>query len=312
MRRLAALLLACLLPMLASAQSFPSRAIRLVAATPPGGGIDVVSRILAARLQAQLGQPVVVENRPGASGAIGAEYVKGAAPDGHTLLSGFSAQMVMAPATQPNLGYDPLRDFEPVARVGLFPVVLVAHPALPAGSVAELVRHAKAHPGQLNAATGSAGFFFATEAFKRMTGTDLRDVPFTGSAQAVAAVAAGTVDLAFVDVPPAIGLLRSGRLKALGVTMAQRLGTLPEVPAIAEAVPGYELVLWIGVFAPAGTPKAVVERLQQEILRALAAPDLREKLNAAGVPPAPSTAQEFAEILRRDLALVRRLASPAK
>lgn len=295
----------------AMAQSFPSRPLRLVAGTPPGGGIDIVSRLLAARLQDQLGQPVVVENRPGASGAIGAEFVRNAAPDGHTLLAGFSAQMVMTPATQPNVSYDPVRDFEPVSKVGLFPVVLVVNPALPVNSIQDLLRHARANPGKLNAATGSAGFFFVTETFKQMTGADLRDVPFTGSANAVAAVLAGTVDLTFVDFPPAIGNVRAGRLKALGVTTAQRVPSLPEVPAIAETVPGYEFVLWIGVFAPAGTPRAAIDRLQQEIGRAVAAAEMKEKLLAAGVLPAASTAQEFGETVRRDLALIRKLAPVA-
>jgi len=314
MRRALPALFACLLcalPPAATAQAFPVRPVRIVVGTPPGGGIDLVARLLAARLQDQLGGAVVVENRPGASGAIAAEQVRGAAPDGHALLAGFSAQMVMAPATEPGLGYDPIRDFEPVARTGIFPVLLVVNPSLHVHSVQDLVREAKAHPGALNAATGSAGFLFATAAFKQMTGAQLRDVPYTGSANAVAALLAGTVDLAFVDAPPAIGHVHAGRLRALGVTSAQRVAALADVPAIAEAVPGYEVVLWTGLFAPAATARAVLDRLQQETARALAAPETRERLQAAGVLPAPSTAQEFGEILRRDLAQARRLAPAA-
>jgi len=305
-RILSAVLLAAL-SVCAAAQSFPSRPVRLVVGGSPGGGIDLVARLLSAPLQEQLGQPVVVDNRPGASGAIGAEQVHGAAPDGHSLLVGFSGQMVMAPVTQPGQSWDPVRDFEPVARVGLFPVLLVVNPSLPVQSVQDLVRHAKANPGKLNAATGSSGFFYVTEAFKKMTDTDLRDVPFTGSAASVAAVAAGTVDLSFVDIPPALGQVRAGRLRALGVSTAQRVPSMPEIPAIAESVRGYEFVLWIGLFAPAGTPKAVIERLHQEIARAVGLPEVREKMLATGVVPALSTPQEFGEVLRRDLALVRRL-----
>jgi tripartite-type tricarboxylate transporter receptor subunit TctC len=309
-RFLAAVLIAVFSAGAAAQSSFPSRPVRLVAGVAPGGGIDIVSRLLAARLQEQLGQPVIVENRAGASGGIAAEQVRGAAPDGHTLLAGFSGQMVMAPIAQPGLAWDPLRDFEAVSRVGLFPVVLVANPALPAQSVAELVRYSKANPGRLNAGTGSSAFFFVTEQFKQMTGADLRDVPYTGSAASVAAVLAGTVDVSFVDLPPALGHVRAGRLKALGVTTAQRVPMAPEIPPVADAVPGYEFVLWIGLFAPAGTPKPLVERLQQELARAILAPEVRDKLLAAGVVPAPSTPQAFAEVLRRDIALMRRLAAP--
>ncbi len=295
--------------------SFPSRPVRLIVGTNPGGGIDVVARLLASRLQDQFGGPVLVENRPGASGTLAAEQVRGAEPDGHTLLVAFSGQMVMNPVLQANISFDPVRDFEPVSMIGLSVVVLVVNPALPVHSVRELVGYARANPGRLNYASGSAGFFFVTELFKQMTGTDIREIPFTGSANAVGAVLAGSVDMAFVDIPPAIGQIRSGRLRALGVTTAQRAASLPDVPVVADAVPGYEFVLWIGMFAPAGTPKLVVDRVQQEIVRAVAAPEMQEKLLAVGVLPAAGTPRELADTLRKDLALVRKMAQlsgPAK
>ena len=292
-------------------QSFPSRPVRLIVGTAPGGGIDIIARLLAAKLQDQFGNPVIVENKPGASGGIGAEFVSKAAPDGHTLLCAFSGQMVMNPVIQEKISYDPQRDFEPVSMLGLFPVVLVAHPSLPANSVRELIAHARANPGKLNDASGSAGFFYVAEAFKQMTGADIRSIPFTGSAAAVNALLADTVQLAFVDFPPAIGHIRSGRLKALGVTTARRVPFLPGVPAVAEDLPGYEFVLWTAMFAPAGTPKDIVARVQQEIVRAVDAPELQEKLISLGVVPSTGTPQALGDIVRRDLALIRKLALTA-
>jgi tripartite-type tricarboxylate transporter receptor subunit TctC len=304
---LAAALLAAHFPP-ASGQAFPSRPVRLIVGTPPGGGIDIIARILAPKLQEQFGQPVIVENKPGASGSIGAEFVARAAPDGHTLLSAFSGQMVMNPVIQEKISFDPLRDFEPVSMLGLFPVVLVAHPSLPANSVRELIAYAKANPGKLNDGSGSAGFFYVAEAFKQATGADIRSIPFTGSAAAVTALLADTVQLAFLDFPPTIGHIRSGRLKALGVTTSRRVPFLPGVPAVAEDLPGYEFVLWTAVFAPAGTPKEIVARLHQEIVRAVDAADVQEKLFALGVVPSTGTPQMLGDTVRRDLALIRKLA----
>jgi tripartite-type tricarboxylate transporter receptor subunit TctC len=294
----------------APAQPFPARPVRLIVGTNPAGGIDIVARLVAAKLQEAFGTPVIVENRPGASGAIAAEFVGNAAPDGHTLLCAFSGQMVMNPVVQEKTAYDPVRDFEPVSMLGLFPVVLVANATVPANSVAELIGYAKAHPGKLNYASGSSAFFFVAEAFKQATGTDMRNIPYTGSAAAVKAVLADTVHFSFVDFPPAIGPIRSGRLKALGVTTARRLDALPEVPAVAQTLPGFEFVLWTAMFAPARTPGEVVARLQREIVRAVDAPESRERMQAAGVVPSTGTPQALAQTLRRDLELITRLARP--
>lgn len=292
----------------ATAQAFPSRPVRLVVGTNPGGGIDVVARLLAAKMQDQLRNPVIVENRPGASGAIGADFVSKAAPDGHTLLCAFAAQMVMNPVVQEKISYDPVRDFEPVTMLGLFPIVLVVNASLPVHSVGELISHARANPGKLDHAHGSSSYFFVNEVFKQRTGADIRNIPFTGSAAAVNAVLADTVPMAFVDIPPAIAHIRSGRLRALGVTTAKRVAFLPDVPALAETLKGFEFVLWTGMFAPAGTPKEVVARLQHELMRAVDAPDVREKLALAGIVPSTGTPQELGETLRKDLALIRKLA----
>ena len=306
--RVAMLVLLAVICIPAMAQSYPARPVRLLVGTNAGGGIDIVARLLAANLQDQFKNPVIVENRPGASGAIAAEYVKSAAPDGDTLLCGFSAQMVMNAVVLANISYDPERDFEPVSMLGLFPVVLVSNPALPVHSILDLISYAKARPGKLNYASGSSGFFFVSEYFKQLTGTDIRSIPFTGSASAVSAVLAGTVDIAFVDFPPAIAQVRAGRLTALGVTTAQRVPSLPDVPAVAESVPDYEFVHWTGIFAPARTPKDIVARLQQEIARAVATPQMKEKMLFAGVVPATLTPQALGDTLRKDLERIRRLA----
>lgn len=301
-----ALLAAPLSP--ATAQAFPSRPVRLVVGTNPGGGADFVARLLAAKLQDQLRNPAIVENRPGASGAIGADIVSKAAPDGHTLLLAFAAQMVMNPVVQEKISYDPVRDFEPITMLSLLPLVLVVNPSLQVSSVSELIGRAKANAGKLDHASGASSFFFVNEIFKQRTGIDIRSIPFTGSAQAVAAVLADTVPMAFVDIPPAIAHIRSGRLRALGVTTGKRVAFLPDVPAVAETVPGFEFVLWIGMFAPAGTPQEVIARLQKELVRAVDAPDVKEKMALAGIVPSTGTPQELGETLRRDLALIRRLA----
>ncbi len=289
-------------------QTYPDRPVRLVVGTNPGGGADIVARLLAARMQDQMDNPVVVENRPGASGTIAAVSVKGAAPDGHTLLFAFAAQMVMNPLVQKDIAYDPLRDFEPVSMVGILPMVLVVNPALPVQSVAELIAHAKANPGKLNYASGASSYFFVTEVFKEMTGTDMRNVPFTGGAKVVVAVLGGTVDLAFVDTAPALPQIRSGRLRALGVTTARRLASLPDVPAVAETVPGYEFVLWTAIFAPARTPKDVLAKLQHEIVRAVDAPAMREKMMAVGIVPQTGTPKELWDTVSRYTELVKKTA----
>jgi tripartite-type tricarboxylate transporter receptor subunit TctC len=306
LRRLRSALVLLLLapPGVAFGQAYPTRPIKLVVGTNPGGGIDIVGRMLAGELEEQLHGTVIVENRPGASGAIAAELVKNAAPDGYTLLCAFTGQMVTNPVVH-DVPFDPERDFAPVAMLGRFPLVLVVSPKLPATSVAELIEYARSRPGKLNYASGSAAFQFLTEIFKQKTGTDIRYIPYTGTAKSVLAVVTGTVDMTFADLPPALPQIQSRGVRALAVTTAQRTDLLPGVPALAETLPGFEYVLWTAVFAPAGTPARIVDRLQRDIARAVQAPEVREKMLSVGVVPSTGTPQELAATLRRDLALIR-------
>lgn len=290
------------------AQPYPNKPIRLIVGGVPGGGWDLAARLLADRMQAELGQPVVVDNKPGADGIIAANLAAKAPPDGYTLMPAVSAQMMINPVLHVPLSYNPEKDFEPISMIGFYPLVLVTNPAVPAATIKEFVAYAKANPGVLNYGSGSSGFMFATEIFKRDAAVDLRRIPYKGSAPAVLAVLAGDVQIAIVDLAPAIQHVRSGKLRALAVTSPQRVSLLPDVPSMAETVlPGYDIVLWLGLFAPAGTPPDIVAQLQRVIAKCLDAPELREKLLAAGIVPAVSTPQALGETLHRDIGRVTKL-----
>jgi tripartite-type tricarboxylate transporter receptor subunit TctC len=293
----------------AQAANYPSKPIRLIVGGAPGGGWDLAARLLAGRMQAELGQPVIVDNKPGADGIIAANLAAKAPPDGYTLMPAVSAQMTMNPVLHAPLSYSPLKDFEPVSLFGLYPLLLVVNPSLPVTTVQELIAYAKARPDRLNYAGGSSGFTFAMEVFKQQTGIDVRRIPYKGSSAAVAAVLAGDVQMAIVDAAPALPHVRAGKLKALAVTTPRRVALLPEVPSVNEsAVPGYDVELWIGMFAPAGTPADIVETLRQVIARSLEAPDVRDRLLAAGIVPTASTPQALREAIRRDIERVGSLA----
>jgi tripartite-type tricarboxylate transporter receptor subunit TctC len=196
----------------------------------------------------------VIDNKPGAASIIASEFVAKSAPDGYTLLVNATGGMSVNPVLYAKLPYDPLRDFVSISMVGSFPLVLVVHPSVPANSVQELVAYAKANPGKLNYAAGSTAFQVASEMFKQMTGTDIKHIPYKGSVASISAVMAGDVQMTIVDTPPLVPQIRAGKVRGLAVTSAKRSGSMPDIPAMAETVPGYEMVLWIGVFAPAGTP----------------------------------------------------------
>ncbi len=290
----------------AQAQTWPSKPIRLVVGFPPGGGNDIIARLLGAKMQETWGEAVIVENRPGAASIIAAELVAKSPADGYTLLVNATGGMSLNPILYPKLPYDPLKDFEPISMVGVFPLVLVVNPSVPARSVRELVAYARKNPGKLNYSAGSTSFQVATEMFKQMTGTDIRHIPYKGSAASINAVLAGDVQLTIVDTPPLAGHLQSDRLRALAVTSAKRAPGLPDLQTLAEAgVPGYDMSLWIGLFAPAGTPRPIVAKLSAEVARIVRLPDVRDKLVGMGVDPLGNSPEQVAEWIRAELARYR-------
>jgi len=287
----------------AVAQAYPSKPIHIVVGFPPGGGNDIIARLVGAKMQENWGQSVVIDNKPGANSIIAAEFVAKSAPDGYTLLVNATGGMSVNPVLYRKLPYDSLRDFVPISMVGSFPLVLVVNPSVPANSVQELVAYLKANPGKLNYSSGSTAFQVATEMFKQMTGTDIKHIPYKGSVQSISAVMAGDVQMTIVDTPPLVPQIKSGRVRALAVTSAKRSGAMPELPTIAEsAAPGYEMALWIGVFAPVATPREVAAKLNTEVVRIVNLPDIREKLAGMGVDPVGNTSEQMAEWIRREIA----------
>ena len=300
---LAVLAITALFASAAGAQpAYPSRPIHLVVGFPPGGANDILARLVGAKLQEQWGQPVPIDNKPGANAIIATEFVARAAPDGYTLLVGASGAMTFNPGLYAKLPYDPLRDFEPVTMLGSFPLVLAVNPMLPAQSVKELVQLAAGAPGKYHYSAGSTPFQLAMELFKLRAGIAVNHIAYKGSAQAVSAVLANEVQMTFVDAPPAVGQIKAGKLRALAVTSRTRAPVLPESPTMIEAgIADFEVVLWTSLFAPAGTPRALVERLQQQVAAILRLPDVRERMAALGVEPVGSTPAELAAVLRADV-----------
>jgi tripartite-type tricarboxylate transporter receptor subunit TctC len=300
--RLAAVAVTALFALCAAAQDYPTKPIRIIVGYTPGGGNDLIARLLAPRMSEFLGQPVIVENRPGAQSIIAAELVAKAPPDGYTLLMGPTGPMAMNPATYSKLPYSPTRDFAPVSMIGSFPLLLCVSPSLPVRSVNELVEYAKARPNSVNYASSAAAFQLATELFKQRTGTNFANIPYKGSGDSAAAVISGQVTMTIADPPPITGHLKGGALRALAVTAPQRHPAYPDVPTMAEAgVPDMEVALWMALFVPAGTPAPIVKRLNDEVARAVRLPDVRERLIALGVDPVGGTPEELARVLARDL-----------
>ncbi len=296
------------------AQPYPAKPIRMMVPFPAGGGSDTMGRVIGHKLAERLGQPVVVENRPGAGGSIGADVVAKAPPDGYTILLGSTSELVQYPNVNPKIPYDPLRDFAPITLVGTVPLVLVVHPSLPVRSVKELVALTKARPGEVN--FGSAGngstTHLAVELLILMTGARMTHVPYKGSPQAVADLVAGNVQLGIPTMPAALSFIKAGRAKALGVTSSKRTPVLPDVPTLQEAgVQGYETDLWTGILAPAGTPAAVLSRLHAEIVHATGLPDVKEALGRQGAIPASGTPQEFSAYMKAELAKWARVVKEA-
>ncbi|GHC76999.1 MFS transporter [Pseudorhodoferax aquiterrae] len=294
MRILATLLSAALLAIApigqAQAQSFPDKPVMLVVPFPPGGPTDAMARTIAAEMKDRLGQPVIVENRAGAGGNIGAEYVARAAADGQTLLFGTSGPLAINASLYRKSTYDPVKSFAPVIQVGHLPNILVVNPGVPAQNVKELVAYAKAHPGKLSYASSGNGAssHLAGVLFNEKAGTDIQHIPYKGTGPALNDLLGGQVSMSFTDVLTALPYVRSGKLRALGIATAQRSQALPDLPAIAEqGVPGYDVSVFFGIVAPAGTPADRIARLNKAFVEVLASPKLKELFAAQGLEAAP-------------------------
>jgi tripartite-type tricarboxylate transporter receptor subunit TctC len=289
------------LPLLArgaAAENYPTRPVHLVVTVPAGGSPDIVARLLGQWLSDHLAQPFVIENRPGASANIGTEYAVRAAPDGHTLLVAMSANAINA-SLYPNLNYNFIRDAAPVALIGRIPLVLIATPLLPAKTVPELIAYAKANPGKINMATAGKGtpLDVAGELFKMMAGVDLVSVTYQGESPAIPDLLSGQMQIMFGVLPASLGHIKSGKLRALAVTTTARQEVLPEVPTMAEFLPGFEAVGWYGIAAPKNTPADVIELLNKRINEALRDPEIKRRLAELGVGPGGGSASDFAAFI---------------
>jgi tripartite-type tricarboxylate transporter receptor subunit TctC len=288
----------------AAAQSdYPSRAVRIVVPSSPGGGTDILARVLADYLAKSLRGQFYVENRPGAGQMIGIEAVAHAAPDGYTLLMAAST-LSLNPVMYKNVKYDPVRDFAPVSLVASVPNVLVVHPSVPARTLAELIALAKQKPGQMSYASAGIGTspHMGMELLKSMAGIDMQHVPFRGTAPAVTEILSGRIPAGLSNTFTAMPLIEGGQLRALAVTGRKRAESMPTVPTVAEAgVPNYEALQWYGLLAPAGTPPEIVERLQAEVAQALKTPEVKERLAGDGAEPVGSTPAEFLALIKDEL-----------
>ena len=308
----AGLAAACLLSALTPAgpaqgadrSAYPTRPIRFIMPYPPGGTIDMTGRLVARDLGEALGQQVVVDNRTGAGGTVGTETAAQAAPDGYTIVMGGTGTLAISPALGRRLGYDPLRDFAPITLLATTPYVLVAHPTVPAKNVAELLKFARAQPGKLNYASGGSGSapHLIGEMFRSRAGINVVHIPYKGSTPAKIDLVAGRVQFFFTGIPPVASEIRNGTLRALGVTSAKRTITLPDVPTIAESgVPNFDVSPWFGVLAPAQTPADIINRLNQEMVRVVRNPALKDRLTREGVDLVGNSPREFSAFLNSEM-----------
>jgi tripartite-type tricarboxylate transporter receptor subunit TctC len=298
----------------AFAQSYPAKSIRMIIPAPPGGGVDTIGRAVGQKLAEVFGQPVVADNRPGAGTMIGSELTAKSPPDGYTLLMMTNSHVING-AFQKNLRYDVLNDFAEVSHLAISPYLLVIHPSVPAKDVKELLALARKRPGDLHFASAGAGSatHLAGELFKHMAAINIVHVPYKGGAPAVTDLLGGHVQILFNNLISVQALAKAGRLRALAVTASQRLRLLPELPTVAESgVPGYESGSWYGALLPAKTPPAVIDTLNREMVKAIRAPDVRERLVADGAEVLGSTPAEFAKFLRNDLERWRKLSAVLK
>lgn len=304
--RLAGFALVLALPVLAQdspERNFPNKPIRVVVGYGAGGGTDIVTRILSGRMSEGLGQPVIVENRPGAQGIIGVEYVKRSAPDGYTVLMGPIGAMTVNPAIYSKLPYSTLRDFVPISMVGVYPFILVVNSSQPFRSAKELVEYAKTRPNNVNYGEAGALYQLSSELFKQKTGTQFAHIPYKGSGDIINALMADQITMAISDVMSLMGPLKGGKVRGLAVTSAARHPALPDLPTMAEAgISDMEILQWMGLFVPAGTPPTIVKKLQDEVARVVRLPDIRERLAQMAITPAGNTSEEFRRIVASEIA----------
>jgi len=294
----------------AQAQSFPAKPVKLVVPFPPGGPLDSVGRAIAQKLTEAWGQSVVVDNRPGAGGNIGADLVAKSAPDGYTVVMGALSTHAVNPSLYPTMPYNAARDFAPITLVAVTPNVLVVNPSLPVRSVKDLIAYAKANPGKLSFGSGSNGSagHLAGELFKVDAGIEMVHIPYKGAAPAMQALLAGDTQLMFDNLANSMPQVKAGKLRALAVTTAQRSKLAPDLPTMAEAgVPGFDISTWFGLLAPAGTPPDVVAKWNADTVKILNAPETRERMTAQGAEAAPTTPAEFAQFIARELAKYARI-----
>ena len=298
-----------------AAPVYPGKALRLIVPFPPGGGNDILARTVGQRLTEVVSQQVVVDNRGGAGGALGATIAAQANPDGYTLFLGSVGNLAQTPALKADLPYNPVRDFAPASLVATSAFMLAVNPSVPAKSVQELIALAKASPGKLNYASAGAGssLHMAAELFKYATGTDMLHVPYKGTGPAMTDLISGRVQLVFSTMPPVLPQVKTGKLRALGVTSLKRAAAAPDVPTIAESgVRGFSVVNWQGILAPSKTPAAIVKKLNQDILAALKLPGMTEALAVQGLEPAGGTPEEFGALIKSEIAKYTQVVKAAR
>jgi tripartite-type tricarboxylate transporter receptor subunit TctC len=280
---------------------YPTRPIRIVVGFTAGGGNDIIARIVGQKLSESLGQPVIIENKPGAGAILATEYVARSAPDGYTLLVGASGAMVINPAVYEKLNYDTMRDFAPVSELGSFPLILIVNAASPFKSLADLVAYAKANPDKANYSSSSAAFQLATELFKQKTGVPMQMIPYKGANDSVTAVISGEVTATIADAGPVTGQVKGGLARALAVAAPKRMDGLPDVPTMKEAGADVEAVLWSGIFVPAATPPDIVRKLEAEFVRIARLPDVISRLKLLNIESVGNSSEEFSRIIATDL-----------
>lgn len=284
------------------AANYPSRPIRIIVPFTPGAGTDIVGRAVAQSLSEAWGQSLVVDNRPGAGGTIAGELVARANPDGYTLMLGNVSTLAIARGLYPKLPYDPLRDFAPITLITTSENVVVVHPSVPVRSVKELIAYAKANPGKLNYGSSGSGTtsHLGGAMFASMAGVDITHVPYKGSGPMLTDLLGGQLQLAFSSVPTALPHIKAGRLRPLAVTRLKRSATLPDLPTVHETLRGFDISLWQGIVAPAGTPRVLVAKLNEQIVKSLGMPDLRRKLSAQGLDPVGNSPEQFAAYMKAE------------